>query len=110
MKKNSSLFFLNKSVVFLLLIASLFSACTEKMSVEEARQISVSMGDKSLIAPPRRIDDILAVLDQSAQDDLAIRQKLQADIEKPPPQTDNPAPLSFYYFNRGEAFLQLGRD
>jgi CHAT domain-containing protein len=109
MKKNSAPTFLNTSFVFLLLIPSLFSACTGKMSVEEARRVTISMGDKSLNAPPRRIDDILAVLDQSVQDDLAISQKWRAEIEKPPPQTDNPASLSVYYLSRGVAFLQLGQ-
>jgi CHAT domain-containing protein len=79
------------------------------MSVEEARQVTISMDNKSITAPPRRIDDILAVLNQSAQDDLAIRQKLRAEIDKSPPQTDNPARLAVYYHRRGDAFVQLGR-
>jgi tetratricopeptide (TPR) repeat protein len=93
----------------LLLILFLFPGCAGKMSVEEARQVTISMDKKLLTAPPRRIDDILAVLDQSAQDDLAISQKLRAQIDKPPPQTDNPATLAVYYHRRGDAFVQLGR-
>jgi tetratricopeptide (TPR) repeat protein len=109
MKYNSARAFLKKLFVFLLLIPSLFSACAGKMSVKEARQVTISMDDKSLIAPPRRIDDILSVLDQSAQDDLTGSKKFREEIEKPPPQTDNPASLSVYYQSRGEAFMQLGR-
>jgi CHAT domain-containing protein/predicted negative regulator of RcsB-dependent stress response len=67
------------------------------------------MGDKSLVAPPRRIDDILGVLDQSGQYDPEISKKFRAVIDKPPPQTDNPASLSVYYQSRGEALVQLGR-
>jgi len=77
MKRNNSLasgFFLpgltrhfsGDVFIYLLLIPFLFSACAGKMSLEEARQVTVSMDDKSLVAPPRRIDDILSVLDQSA--------------------------------------------
>ena len=109
MKKNHSFAFLNRSFIFLLLIPLLFLDCSGKMSVEEARQVTVSMGDKSLIAPPRRIDDILSVLDQSAQDDPAGGKKLREEIDKPPPQMDNPAALAVYYHGRGDALVQLGR-
>ena len=109
MKPNSFLAFLNKSFVLLLLIPSLFSACAGQMSVEEARQATISMGDKSLTAPPRRIDDILSVLDQSAQDDLTSGKKLREEIDKPPPQTDSPATHAAYYHRRGDALVQLGR-
>jgi CHAT domain-containing protein len=109
MKPNSFLAFLNKSFVLLLLIPSLFSACAGQMSVEEARQVTISMGDKSLTAPPRRIDDILSVLDQSAQDDLTSGKKLREEIDKPPPQTDSPATHAAYYHRRGDALVQLGR-
>jgi CHAT domain-containing protein/predicted negative regulator of RcsB-dependent stress response len=67
------------------------------------------MDDKSLVAPPRRIDDILSVLDQSAQHDPAGIQKRRAEIHTPPPQTDNPAQLAVYYHRRGDAVMQLGR-
>ncbi len=95
MKRNNSLgpvFFLRGFIrhfsgdvfIYLLLIPFLFSACAGKMSLEEARQVTVSMGDKSLTAPPRRIDDILSVLDQSAQDDPAGGKKLREEIDNPP--------------------------
>ena len=71
------------------------------MSLEEARQVAVSMGDKSLIAPPRRIDDIMATLDQSDPGYSALHQKLRTEIEKPVPQTDDPAALSAFYLRRG---------
>jgi len=95
--------------IYLLLIPFLFSACAGKMSLEEARQVTVSMGDKSLTAPPRRIDDILSVLDQSAQDDPAGGKKLREEIDNPPPQTENPAQLAAHYHRRGDALVQLGR-
>ncbi len=66
------------------------------------------MSKESFVPPPRRIDDILSVLDQSAQDNLSGRKKFREEIEKPPPQTDNQASLSVYYNRRGHAFMQLG--
>jgi len=109
MKKNSALVFSNKSFVFLLLIPSFFLACSGKMSVEEARQVAVSMGDRTLVAPPRRIDDILSVLDQSASENTAGSQKFREVIDKPPPRTGSPAVRSVYYSSRGDALIQLGR-
>ncbi len=109
MKPNSSVAFLNSFFIFLLFIPQLFSACSGKMSVEEAKKVTVSMGDKPLTAPPRRIDDILSVLDQSAQDDFASSKKFSEEIDKPPPQTDNRATLAAYYHRRGDALIQKGR-
>lgn len=74
----------------------------------EAKKVTVKMSKESFVPPPRRIDDILSVLDQSAQDDLSGRKKFREEIEKPPPQTDNQASLSVYYNRRGHAFMQLG--
>ena len=109
MKKNRFLAFLNKLFVFLLFIPSLFSACAGQMSVEEARQVAVSMGSKSFTAPPRRIDDILSVLEQSGPDNLAGSKKLKEEIDQPPPQTEDPTTLAAYYKRRGDALSRLGR-
>ena len=109
MKKSISFAILNTLFIYLLLILLLLSGCSGKMSVEEARQVTVSMGDKSLIVPPRRIDDILSVLDQYAQDDQTMRQQVQSELEKPPPQTVSPASLSNYYYQRGDALMKVGR-
>jgi CHAT domain-containing protein len=109
MKPNSSFAFLKSLFIFLLLIPQLFSACTGKMSVEEAKKVTVSMGDKPLTAPPRRIDDILSVLDQNAQDDLSGSKRFRVEIDKPRPQTDDPATLVAYYHSRGDALIQVGR-
>jgi CHAT domain-containing protein len=109
MKPNSSLAFLTSLFIFGLLMPALFSGCGGKMSVEEARQVTISMGDQSVTAPPRRIDDILSVLDQSTRNDPAIPRKLRSEIEKPPPQTDDPATLATYYQRRGDAVMQMGR-
>jgi CHAT domain-containing protein/predicted negative regulator of RcsB-dependent stress response len=101
--------YLDKVFVYLLSIAFLFPACAGKMSVDEARQIAVSMSEKSLNAPPRRIDDILATLDYSNPDDPKISQDFRAEIDKPRPQTDNAATLAAYYYRRGDAARQIGR-
>ena len=109
MKKNISFAFLGQIGLVLVLISALFLACAEQMSVEEARQVAVSMGGKSFTAPPRRIDDILSVLEQSTPDNLAGSKKLKEEIDQPPPQTEDPTTLAAYYKRRGDALSRLGR-
>jgi tetratricopeptide (TPR) repeat protein len=106
MKKNTA-----STAVFtyLFLIPFLFLACAGKMSVEEAKNVTVQLSKESFVPPPRRIDDILSVLDQSGQDDLNKSKKLREKITTPPPQTDDPASLSVYYQSRGDALMQMGR-
>jgi CHAT domain-containing protein/Flp pilus assembly protein TadD len=121
MKKNNSLtldFFYqsvshsSRGAVFicLFLILVLFPACGGKMSVEEARQVTVSISGKSLVAPPRRIDDILTAINQSGQYDPARGEKFRAVIDRPRPQTDDDATLARYYHSRGDAAMQIGRQ
>jgi CHAT domain-containing protein len=120
MKKNNSLpldFFyrfvshslIGDVFICLFLILILFPACAGKMSVEEARQVTVSISGKSLVAPPRRIDDILTAIDHSGQYDSARGEKFRTVIDKPRPQTDDDATLAHYYHNRGDAAMQIGR-
>ena len=96
--------------VFICLFLIIFPACAGKMSVEEARQVTVSINGKSLVAPPRRVDDILAAINQSGQYDPARGEKFRAVINKPRPQTDDDATLAHYYHNRGNAAMQIGRQ
>jgi CHAT domain-containing protein len=120
MKKNESLIsgfwsrffdysFAGNVLVLLIIILNLFSACATKMSLQEAKQVAVSMNEKALNTPPRRIDDILGTLDHGEPFDSAIGGHFRTEIEKPRPQTDNAATLSDYYHRRGSAAKELGR-
>jgi len=107
--------------IYLFLILFLFLACAGKMSVEEAKKVGVKMSveeakevsskmsKESFIPPPRQIDDILSVLDQSTQGDLSDGKKIRAVLDKFPPQSDDPAQLTAYYQRRGNALARLGR-
>jgi CHAT domain-containing protein/predicted negative regulator of RcsB-dependent stress response len=79
------------------------------MSVEEAKQVTVSMSGEAFVPPPRRIDDILTILAQPGRFDQAIKMKHLAMAEKNPPQTRNQKDLANFYLNRGQAAAQLGR-
>ena len=44
------------------------AACAgNKMTLQDAKQVTVSMRDESFVPPPRRVDDILASLSQPNQ-------------------------------------------
>lgn len=97
---------------FLLIFVTIFSfACAEKrMTIDEAKKVTVSMDKESFVSPPRRIDDILAILDQPGQFDPEIAAKIKAQADALPPDTDNPVTLAMFYRKRGMKAFQLGRS
>jgi CHAT domain-containing protein len=98
------------SVLFLIGILIFFTACAgKKMSVEEAKQITVSMSGKSFVPPPRSINDILSILDQKEYFDFESIEKLKAKADRPQPKIKDKLSLSNFYYYRGEAASRLGR-
>jgi CHAT domain-containing protein len=98
-----------KSILFVLILI-LCPACAEKkMTLKEAKQVTVSMSEKPFVPPPRRMDDILAMLDQPGQFDpyAILLHKDRADA--PPWNTQNPTVLATQYFTRGKSARELGR-
>jgi CHAT domain-containing protein len=82
-------------------------SCTHKMSLKEAKQVTVSMsGVSAFVPPPRRIDDIVTILDQPGEFDPKITRKLKAQYGAVPPEDAD----SRFYEERGEASHQLGLD
>ena len=79
------------------------------MSVEEAKQVTVSMSGEVFVPPPRRIDDILLILDQPGQFDKKITEKHRAIADQTAPKSDNPKKLYSFYLKRGQAALQIYR-
>ena len=98
-----------RMVLLLLIILASLHGCATTMSLEEAKKTSVSIAEKSFTPPPRRITDILALLDQPGQFDPAItRRFIEHTGKKPPEGADNKTLLKFYH-ERGEAFRRLGQ-
>ena len=79
------------------------------MSIEEAKQVSVSMSGKSFVPPPRRIDDILAILEEPGKFDLDIIEKHKTVADALPPDTKQSVILANFYYKRGLSALELGR-
>ena len=100
--------FLNRMVLFFILIFVLLPACSKRMSLEEAKQVPVSISGQSFVPPPRRIDDITNILDQNPPDPAAV-QRLIASADAIPPTTASKVKLQDFYYNRGMAAAKLGR-
>lgn len=102
--------FLLFPVILILLSLVLFLSCVkQKMSLKEAKQVTVAMSEKSFVPPPRRIGDILAVLDEPDQFDHEITEKLIAEADWVPPDVNSRAALAFFYKDRSDKAWQLGR-
>ena len=88
---------------------SLFSCVEKKMTLTEAKQVSVAMRQNSFTPPPRSIEDILWVLNQPGTFDKNITAATIAKADALPPETHDPKQLSAFYQARGNAANGLGR-
>jgi len=86
------------------------TACVEKkMTVEDARQVTVDMAAKSFEMPPRKVSDILELLDLPSKFDKRTIADLYDRADAVPPDTKDPNRLAPFYFSRGLAARELGR-
>ena len=91
-----------------LLLLALLPACTKRMSLEEAKQVPVSISEKSFVPPPRRIDDITNILDQTPADP-ALVERLIETADAIPPAGASRLKLQDFYYQRGMDAAKLGR-
>lgn len=90
-------------------LSLMFSCVEKKMSLQEAKQVSVSMRQTDLTPPPRSISDILSVLDQPGSFDPELKAELKEAADAPPPETGDDAALAEFYNRRGMSAGKLGR-
>ncbi|MCK4988671.1 MAG: hypothetical protein KAS40_24215, partial [Desulfobacterales bacterium] len=113
LRRSLSLFFtkscLFESALLIVLILILFSGCVSTMSVDEAKQVTLSMSEESFVPPPRRIDDIVAVLNEPGQFDREIAEITKANADKLPPDTNDNVTLAEFYLERSRMAKQIGR-
>ena len=95
--------------IFALLTLIFFPGCTTKMSLEEAKKVSIAMDDKTFTKPSRRINDILEVLNQPGQIDAKITQQFKARAAALPPAKADDSTMAVFYHGRGEAARELGQ-
>lgn len=92
------------------LICSLLACAEKKMSVKEAKKVTVAMSKEPFVPPPRRIDDILNLLEQPGYFDLEITEKHKKKADTFPPLSNDSVTLSNFYFKRGNSARELGRS
>ena len=101
------------SRVCLLAVLLLITACkttgtSPKMSIEEARDVVLSMQGIPLSPPPRKLDDILAILEQPESEHEYMTEIFRQADSKPPsgrPPTD----MYHFYKSRANARYELYR-
>lgn len=97
-----------KCACWFIAILLVIPGCAPRMSLEEAKKVSVSMEEKPLVKPPRHIKDILTVLDQAGQFDVNVTKRLKSQVSVLPPNEANDKALADFYQERGDAARQLG--
>jgi CHAT domain-containing protein len=97
-----------KSLWGLMVVVTIVSGCAQRMSLEEAKKISVSMDETSITKPSRRINDILAILNQPGEYDVNVTRQLKSKATALPPDEATDLVMAAFYQQRGEAATQIG--
>jgi CHAT domain-containing protein len=99
----------NNLFLFCLLVIvalTMFPSCAPQMSLDKAKQVSLSMADvPTFVPPPRRIDDILNILNQPGQFDKSITEEIKTRADAPTPANAD----SLFFDDRGTAAQEIGR-
>jgi CHAT domain-containing protein len=89
-------------------IVVFFQACARKMSVEEARQVTVSMSNGSFVPPNRNIEDMLAFLEKTNFKKQKEINEIIKTANSTPPANETEKSLAKFYAKRGTAAHNLG--
>jgi len=79
------------------------------MSYEEAREVVLSMQNVPMEPPPRKMDDILAVLEKRRGSESAYIEALVHRADMAPPKLQDPRNLYQFYKSRANARYELSR-
>lgn len=88
--------------------ASKVSAPDAKEAAETAKAVA-NLAPQSLVAPPRSISDITAILDQQKPDPARIAE-LRKTADEAPPSNLSGADLASFHYKRAQARVLLGRN
>lgn len=106
---NSHVFSLYLAIFIIFCLVFLAACVPQKMSLKEAKQVTVDMRAEAFVPPPRRVNDILDMLNQPGQFDESITAAIKAKADAFPPDTDNATQLAKFYGERGFNARELGR-
>ena len=97
-------------LVIIVALLTLLSSCATQMSLEDAKKVTIATKYKSFIPPPRRVNDILSLLNKPGQFDTSIVKRLSEIANAKPPENADEQTLAEFYYKRGLAAKQLGRS
>lgn len=96
-------------IAVIVIIIALFPACAEKkMTLKEARQITISVSGRQLTPPPRRSYDIIEILNQSSKTDPKLIARMKNIYRSSPPETTDGEALFDFYWKKTNAAVFLG--
>jgi CHAT domain-containing protein/tetratricopeptide (TPR) repeat protein len=78
--------------------------------VGEGRAPTLTGSGTSFVPPPRAISDITAILDQQKREKPEIEAEARRRADQPPPDSQDPAVLAAFYFERAGAARKVGRS
>jgi CHAT domain-containing protein/ribosomal protein L17 len=78
------------------------------VSIEEAKKITASFRDTSFTPPPRKIADVMALLEKEKRADPKAAQALREAARREPPPGLSGSDLARFYWTRGLAAYQTG--
>jgi CHAT domain-containing protein len=93
----------------LILVLVIFSGCATKMSLEEAKKVTIVTGEKSFVPPPRKTNDINDLLNKKGIFKSKSTAEYTRKADMPLPSVADDARLKQFYEDRGIAAYQLGR-
>lgn len=96
--------------VWLVFLLALLAACGRPMTVEQAKGVAISVAKTSSMVPPRRMEDMTALLAARPPSDSPFLAAWRAAADAPAPEGASPDALAEFYRKRGDAAWELGRS
>jgi len=84
------------------------ASCTTKMTIEEAKKVTIATSKKTFVMPPRNSMDINVLLDKKGIYTSQSTAEYTRKAAMPPPSGADDATLKQFYEDRGIAAYQLG--
>jgi len=98
------------SVLVLISVLVFLLSCVEKkMTIKEAKEVTISIGGKLYEPPPRRMNEVLSILKQPGKFDPELAKKARLKVDAKPPEKASADRLAEFYYDRGFAALNYGR-
>ena len=101
--------YLASVLAFSLLISCVPTKDAKEMTLQEAKQVTISMSGKTFTPPPRTIKDILAILEGTSKKERAQLKEAEKIAVSSPPTDVGIKKLVDFYMARANALARLGR-